>query len=104
MTDINIIADARLTASSFLDSRFHPYYGRLNETRGWGAWCPQNEYYRKEYLQVDMGEVHFVCAVATQGLRGYSAWTLSYKLKLSADGITWNTYKETNIGKVWREL
>ena len=51
-----------------------------------------------------MGEVHFVCAVATQGLRRYSAWTLSYKLKLSADGITWNTYKETNIGKVWREL
>ena len=51
-----------------------------------------------------MGEVHFVCAVATQGLRGYSAWTISYKLKLSADGITWNTYKETNIGKVWREL
>ena len=51
-----------------------------------------------------MGEVRFLCGVATQGLQGSSAWTTSYKLQLSTDGITWNTYKETNIEKVRREL
>ena len=46
-----------------------------------------------------MGAVRSVCAVATQGLR-INVWTTSYKLHLSTDGVTWNTYKETNIEKV----
>ena len=42
-----------------------------------------------------------VCAVATQGEKEYSAWTTSYKLHLSSDGVTWNAYEETNTTKVW---
>ena len=42
-----------------------------------------------------------VCAVATQGEKKYSAWTTSYKLYLSSDGVTWNAYEETSTTKVW---
>ena len=54
------------------------------------------------YLQVDMGAVRHVCAVATQGLNSnkFDEWTTSYKLRLSSDGIIWNTYKENNAEKV----
>ena len=106
MTDNNTISDARMTASSLHINIYYyqPYYGRLHETREYGGWCPQNKSDRTEYLQVDMGEVRSVCGVATQGLLRYPAWTTSYKLQLSTDGMALNTYKETNIEKVWREL
>ena len=58
----------------------------------------------KLHLQVDMGGVRFLCGVATQRIPRVSAWATSYKLQLSTDGITWNTYKETNVEKVRREL
>ena len=51
-----------------------------------------------------MGVVRSVCAVATQGEKEDAEWTTSYRLQLSTNNITWNTYKETNIEKVWREL
>ena len=104
MTDINTIPDARMTASDFLEIWFFPYYGRLQGTRGDGGWCPWNRSVKKHYIQVDMGEVRSLCGVATQGAQRYSAWTTSYKLKLSTNGTTWSIYKETNIEKVWREL
>ena len=104
MVDRNRIPDARMTASSFYDGRYHPFYGRLNESRGRGGWCTKTASDRTDYLQVDIGEVRFLCGVATQGLQEISAWATSYKLQLSTDGITWNTYKETNIEKVRREL
>ncbi|PFX14772.1 Lactadherin [Stylophora pistillata] len=101
VADKNTIPDARMTASSFHSSYYHPYYGRLNETRGHGGWCPETKSNRTDYLQVDMAEVRFLCAVATQGYRSSSVWTTSYKLQLSTDGVTWNTYEETNIEKVF---
>ena len=104
VADKNTIPDVRMTASSVHSSSHHQYYGRLNETRGFGLWCPETRSNRTDYLQVDMAEVRFLCAVATQGYRSSSAWTTSYKLQLSTDGVTWNTYEETNIEKVWKEL
>ena len=104
MTDINTIPDSGMTASSFYNRYNYPYYGRLNESRGYGGWCPQNKSDRTEYLQVDMGEVRFVCGVATQGRRLGPQRITSYKLQLSTNGIAWNIYRETNIGKVLREV
>ena len=104
MAEKNAISDARMTASTVHDTRFYPYYGRLHENRGYGGWCPQNKSDRTEYLQVDMGEVRFVCGVATQGRRLGPQRITSYKLQLSTNGIAWNIYRETNIGKVLREL
>ena len=98
--DRDIIPDARMTASSYYNSDFYPYYGRLSGNRGYGAWCPTTTSDRIDYLQVDMGAVHSVCAVATQGEIVLSEWSTSYKLHLSTDRVTWNSYKKNNVDKV----
>ena len=104
MADKNSIPDARMTATTFYNRRYYPYYGRLNENREYGAWCTKTKTDRTDYLQVDMGRVHYVCAVATQGQGESSAWTTSYKVHLSTAGVTWNTYKENNVEKVVNKL
>ena len=100
MADRNAISDARMTASTVFDTRFYPYYGRLHENRGYGGWCPKTVTDRTDYLQVDMGTMLSVCAVATQGGKINHERTTSYKLQLSTDGVTWNAYKETSTAKV----
>ena len=94
VADRNIMPDARMTASTSFRSDYSPYYGRLNETRGRGVWCPKTPSDKTDYLQVDMGVVHAVCAVATMGERTDDDWTTSYKLDFSLDGETWNTYRK----------
>jgi len=89
-----------MTSKSFYNSKEHPYYGRLNGTRGNGAWCPKTNSDSSDYLQVDMGAAHLVCAVATQGSKANSHWTTSYNLQLSTDGSTWTSYKEKGNIKV----
>ena len=103
MADRNMIPDARMTASTTNSDKEYPYYGRLNEGRGYGVWCPDTRSDRTDFLQVDMGTEHLVCAVATQG-HGWGARVTSYKVRLSADGITWITYKEINIKKVQNDV
>ena len=105
VADINTIPDARMTASTFYgrggSNPYYPYLGRLNGVMGRGGWCPKSEYDKRDYLQVDMGALHSVCAVATQaGKEGQR--TSSYKLHLFLDGVTWNTYKKNNTEKVIR--
>ena len=89
-----------MTASTFASSYYYTYYGRLNGNRGRGAWCAKTNTDKTDYLQVDMGAVHSVCAVATQGHRRSLAWTTSYKVYVSTDGVTWSSYKENNFEKV----
>lgn len=101
MADPNKIPDVQMTASSYYNSNFYPHYGRLNETRGSGAWCPKTQQGPgTDYLQVNMGAIQSVCAVATQGAKGLNEWTTSYVLNMSIDGVTWNTYNENNTEKV----
>ena len=100
VADINTIPDDRITASTFASNKYSPHYGRLNGQRGsLGAWCTKTTDDRADYLQVDMGAVHSVCAVATQGATG-GHWVTSFKLKLSLDGTTFNYYMEDNSVKV----
>ena len=101
VADPNRIPNAQMTASSYYSSSYYPYYGRLNEARGNGGWCPKTQQGpRTGYLQVDLGTVHSVCAVATQGASNIDERTTSYILRMSKDGVTWNTYKENNAEKV----
>ena len=101
VADPNRIPNAQMTASSYYSSSYYPYYGRLNEARGMGGWCPKTQKGpRTDYLQVDLGTVHSVCAVATQGASNFDEHTTSYILRMSKDGVTWNTYKENNAEKV----
>ena len=81
-----------MTSSSH-HSDYHPYLGRLQETKGNGVWCTKTTSDRTDFLQVDMGVVHVICAVATQGAGGGSHVT-SYKLFLSTDGANFNAYSE----------
>jgi len=98
--DINKIPDARMTASVYQNIFAYPYYGRLNERRG-DRWCPKTPYDRSDYLQVDMGAANLICAVATQGMKGSTDRTTSYKLRISLNGVTWKSYTENNVEKVF---
>ena len=100
--DINKIPDARMTASVYQNIFAYPYYGRLNERRG-DRWCPKTPYDRSDYLQVDMGAANLICAVATQGMKGSTDRTTSYKLRISLNGVTWKSYTENNVEKVYDE-
>ena len=103
MADKNRIPDARMTASSFYNTAYYPYYGRLQVNRGYGGWCAKTSSVGTEYLQVDLGTVLDVCALATQGNQKEGQRTTTYKVHMSTDGINWNTYKEQSIEKVWKE-
>ena len=97
--DLNKIPDSSMTASSYFDSRYREYYGRLHETRG-NCWEPKTKNDRTDYLQVDLGALHSVCALATQGNKGGYEWTTQYKVSLSRDGVSWSFYQENNKDKV----
>ena len=102
VANISTIPDDRITASTFYNRYHQPYYGRLNGQRGsLGAWCPKTSSNRTDFLQVDMGAVRSICAVATQGTTR-NHWITSFKLKLSLDGTTFNYYMEDNAVKVNR--
>jgi len=98
--DRDTVLDDRMTASTYYSKYYYPYYGRLNESRRNGAWCAKTKTDRTDYLQLDMGAAHSVCAVATQGPRSGSAWTTSYKVHVSTDRVIWNAYKQNNEEKV----
>ena len=71
-----------------------PHKGRLN---GDGAWSP-NSYNDAEFLQIDLGDMFFICAVATQGHPRRDEWTTSYKLHLLR--TEWIIYKDNSTEKV----
>ncbi|XP_067048965.1 EGF-like repeat and discoidin I-like domain-containing protein 3 [Acropora muricata] len=100
VADKNFVPDSRMTASSIYSSNWRPYYGRFDETRGVGRWCPQTKTNRNDYLQVDMESVRFVCSVATQGTNS-PYYSTSYKLRFSIDGVNWKIYKTDNKAKVF---
>ena len=89
-----------MTASTH-NTNYYPYYGRLNEQRGRAAWCAETSTDRTDYLQVDMGAVRFVCAVAIKGSPKDGVWTTSFKVHLSTDGTNWIAYMENNKDKVY---
>ncbi|KAL9952642.1 hypothetical protein ACROYT_G039920 [Oculina patagonica] len=86
-----------MTASSYY-LQYYPYMGRLNGEKGW---CQGTSTISNDYLQVDMGALRTICAVATQGKKNGS-YVTSYKLSLSTDGVNWNTYQEGNTDKVFQ--
>ena len=71
--------------------------GRLN---GNGAWSPSGNSDDNDYLQIDLKDQFFICAVATQGSSSAKHWTKKYKLRYSLDNSTWLTYQENDTDKV----
>ncbi|XP_065161564.1 discoidin domain-containing receptor 2-like isoform X1 [Atheta coriaria] len=63
------IPDEAITASSSYVPNVGPRNGRLRIEKAGGGWCPklQVEQGIREYIQVDLGDVHMVTGVQTQG-------------------------------------
>ncbi|KAM7435782.1 Protein sidekick-1 [Porites harrisoni] len=72
--------------------------GRLN---GDGAWSPSRNDDANDYLQIDLKDQFFICAVATQGSSSDDHWTTMYKLSYSLENLNWLTYQENDIDKVF---
>ena len=83
-----------MTASAVRSSNFELHYGRVNSTRGPQTQCPATNTDPSDYLQVDMGSVKSVRAMATQRQGTGSFYTATYYLKYLLDNKVWNTYKE----------
>ncbi|XP_068725987.1 uncharacterized protein [Montipora capricornis] len=92
-----VVRNQRFSASSSLGS-FLPSKGRLN---GASAWIPSSTNNNNDYLQIDLGSVYFVCAVATQGNPSADDWTKTYKVEASLDNANWQMYQENNIVKIF---
>ncbi|XP_068677363.1 uncharacterized protein [Montipora foliosa] len=93
-----VIRDQRFSASSSLGRSFLPSKGRLN---GANAWIPSSTNNNNDYLQIDLGSVYFVCAVATQGNPSADDWTKTYKIETSLDNVIWQMYQENNTVKIF---
>lgn len=93
------LPDSSFSATSVW-SGYRFKHGRLHNSPR--AWCPR---YRTntphDYLQVDLGRVYHVCAVATQGNPNENEWTRTFKLKFSLDGSKWSVYQENGADKVF---
>ncbi|XP_015753443.1 PREDICTED: receptor-type tyrosine-protein phosphatase mu-like [Acropora digitifera] len=94
VSDDKVIYNQRFSASSSSNLASD---GRLNGAR---AWIP-NSNDNNEYLQIDLGSVYVVCAVATQGNPSADDWTETYKIKTSLDNVKWQWYQENNITKIF---
>ncbi|XP_022905687.1 discoidin domain-containing receptor 2 [Onthophagus taurus] len=67
------LKDSAITASSAYDSgSVGPQHGRLRNDKNGGAWCPRHMVSRdaKEYLEINLEELHVVTGGRTQGRFG----------------------------------
>ena len=90
-----------MTASSQFGTGYQAAYGRLSGDRGDG-WCAKEAARNDDWLQVDLGQMIEVCALATQGDRNGNEWTTAFKLSYSTDGKSWTPYKDANSTEVVR--
>ena len=99
MANNDVVPDSNFTAKSYYQNggtHFWPYFGRLHGTSGW---CVSHSG-EKHWLQVDLGKIYEVCAVATQGNKVAQEWTTLFALSTSLDGVTFTDYMEANQVKV----
>ena len=85
------IPNTKITASSHYPERA-PWTSRLGAFDGWRPSVPLNS-----FLQVDLGVIHYVCAVATQGdpvIHGSLHYVVRYSLQLSVNDIDWTEYEQ----------
>lgn len=89
VADQDKIPDAQITASSYHSANYQPAYGRLNGNRGDG-WCAKSANANNEWLEVDLGKLYTVCAVATQGDRNGNEWVNLFKVSYSVNRESWD--------------
>ena len=99
--EVGKIANHSLKASSSLNKRYKPEYGRLNTFIEGGAWCAR-ETNTKQYFQVDLIEVHKITNVVMQGKYSgpveIQGWVTKFSVTYSYHGIAWIQHVEEGIG------
>ncbi|XP_037881946.1 discoidin domain-containing receptor 2, partial [Glossina fuscipes] len=101
------IADFQITASSAHDvGNVGPQHARLKVDNNGGAWCPKHMVSRglKEYLQIDLLQVHVITSVRTQGRFGKGQgqeYTEAYVVEYWRPGMEkwkrWKTFQGKEI-------
>ncbi|XP_069738048.1 epithelial discoidin domain-containing receptor 1-like isoform X2 [Phaenicophaeus curvirostris] len=93
------IPDSRLSASSAWADSTAARHGRLGRSDGDGAWCPAGPVFpeEQEFLEVDLGRLHVVTLVGTQGRhaggRGRE-FAHGYRLRYSRDRHRWTPWRD----------
>ena len=72
--------------------------GRLNYAAG-SSWCASSSD-SSPYLQVDLGSVYMICAVASQGNSQADQWVKTYQVQYSTNGSNWVIYQEKGQKRV----
>ena len=95
------ISDVAMTSSSILATSSFSHYARLRNQNGNCAWVPAKTANRNSsWLQIDMGVLTIVSAVATQGSCSGDQWTKSYVVLYSNNSVDWKVYGELANTKV----
>ena len=92
-----LVHKSEITASSFYNAGLAPYYGRL---QGVGAWCVRINN-ANQWLQVDLGVLQVVTAIATQGRSNYNQWVKTYTVSCSSDGRNFVPYQRGGVPQVF---
>lgn len=90
-----------MTATSMWDWRHGPYRARLNilNRGGTGAWSSRyNNVF--QYLQINLGQVSKVVAVATQGRYDANQWVKKYEISYGLYGNKFTFYSINRRVKV----
>lgn len=92
------------------NSHFSPLlFFRLGSEDGDGAWCPEIPVEPddlKEFLEVDLHELHFITLVGTQGRHagGHgNEFAPMYKINYSRDGTRWISWQNRHGRQVRKE-
>ncbi|NXA25528.1 DDR1 protein, partial [Ibidorhyncha struthersii] len=93
------IPDSHLSASSAWSDSTAARHGRLGRSDGDGAWCPAGPVFpeEEEFLEVDLGRLHVVTLVGTQGRHagGHGReFARAYRLRYSRDRHRWLRWRD----------
>lgn len=92
------VPNNRFSASSEHSDRFAAREVRFGSDRGW---APKTKEKVNSWLQIDLGDLFFICAIQTAGHgSGRAEWTKEYKVRLSVDNNAWYFYKEGGNDRV----
>ena len=87
------VSDAQIMASSRRSLAYAGAAGRIgNRDSCWAAAANAPG----EYLQVDIGEIKVLTALAVQGNPSAEEWVTAYHLSTSFDGVHWSSYAENS--------
>ncbi|XP_065827926.1 EGF-like repeat and discoidin I-like domain-containing protein 3 isoform X1 [Oscarella lobularis] len=89
------IANHQVRSSSDYDHAHSTKFARLTTTTlvGASAWCAKR-LDTNQWLQINLGKVRRVTAVATQGRSDADQWITTYYIEYSTIGDDWNTYED----------